>query len=327
MSKHSNFIQRYSSDLLKISNVVGVGLAYDKDGNNRIVVNVTDKLPLEQLHRNQIVPSEVHGFKTWVNQTGIIRAQNIDPTDRFRPAFGGVSIGHPDVTAGTFGFLVRDNDTDRRVILSNNHVLANSNNANIGDPILQPGSFDGGVLNDTIGSLERFVEIFFDSDGGGGIPDLPPGCSIPFSSLVLSLFKKGEIVPQMGPNLVDAAIAMPTNNEDVEARIEGFENYPTASREAEIGMIVTKYGRTTQLTQGTVQQLGATVQVQYGDGLIATFEDQVLTSAMSEGGDSGSIVLDQATGDVVGLLYAGSPQITVLNRFQNVIDELDISLL
>src|SRR5438309_2051812 len=45
----------------------------------------------------------------------------------------------------------------RRVVLSNNHILANSNAARIGDPILQPGPADAGTRDDTIATLERFV--------------------------------------------------------------------------------------------------------------------------------------------------------------------------
>ena len=70
---------------------------------------------------------------------------------RMRPAEGGVSVGHFAITAGTIATAVYDREPfpgipRRYYILSNNHVLANSNNANIGDAILQPGPFDGGVL-------------------------------------------------------------------------------------------------------------------------------------------------------------------------------------
>ncbi len=56
-------------------------------------------------------------------------------------------------------------------ILSNNHVLANSNTAAIGDPILQPGSHDGGTLtNDHIADLADFIPI--------SIAGLPSECNI-----------------------------------------------------------------------------------------------------------------------------------------------------
>ncbi|NCS49914.1 MAG: hypothetical protein GPJ29_18845 [Microcystis aeruginosa BK11-02] len=44
--------------------------------------------------------------------------------------------------------------------MSNNHVIANSNNARIGDPIIQPGRVDGGVVpGDRIALLENFVRV------------------------------------------------------------------------------------------------------------------------------------------------------------------------
>src|SRR3989449_10313618 len=80
-------------------------------------------------------------------------------TRRIRPAPGGVSIGHIQITAGTLGVLARPNG--RPVILSNNHVLANQNAGRVGDPILQPGPADGGRLQATIARLLDFVPIPF----------------------------------------------------------------------------------------------------------------------------------------------------------------------
>ena len=45
-------------------------------------------------------------------------------------------------------------------ILSNNHVLANENRSKLGDPILQPGNFDGGSEpNDCVGVLEKSIRL------------------------------------------------------------------------------------------------------------------------------------------------------------------------
>ena len=68
---------------------------------------------------------------------------------RLRPAQGGFSVGHYQITAGTLGTCCYDLSPfpgipSRYYILSNNHVLANANNARVGDPILQPGPYDGG---------------------------------------------------------------------------------------------------------------------------------------------------------------------------------------
>jgi hypothetical protein len=63
------------------------------------------------------------------------------------------------ITAGTIGARVTK---DINVyVLSNNHVLANINQAKINDPILQPGAYDGGTLGDAIATLTDFQEITF----------------------------------------------------------------------------------------------------------------------------------------------------------------------
>lgn len=103
--------------------------------------------------------------------TGIIDAQ--PHRMRMRPAPGGISVGHFRITAGTLGCLVRGR-TARRVnrlmILSNNHVLANSNAAAIGDCVAQPGPIDGGRCPaDQVAVLERFVPINF--AGGANVVD------------------------------------------------------------------------------------------------------------------------------------------------------------
>ncbi len=83
-------------------------------------------------------------------------------TEKLRPAVPGVSIGHYKVTAGTFGAVVKDRKTDELLILSNNHVLANATDGHdgkskVGDPVYQPGSYDGGSGDDLIGHLVRYV--------------------------------------------------------------------------------------------------------------------------------------------------------------------------
>src|SRR6266699_2378244 len=83
-----------------------------------------------------------------------------DPTKRQRPAPLGFSVGHPLITAGSIGARVRD-ATGHIYVLSNNHVLANSNDANIGDPEYQPGPFDGGGSADQIATLTDFQQITF----------------------------------------------------------------------------------------------------------------------------------------------------------------------
>jgi len=80
-----------------------------------IIIGVVEKKPLDKLSKRQIIPKEVGGQKTDIVQTGRIRAgpplekrgyeEEIRIT-RQRPIFPGISVGHPDVSAGTFGAVV-----------------------------------------------------------------------------------------------------------------------------------------------------------------------------------------------------------------------------
>jgi len=235
-----------------------------------------------------------------------------------------VSIGHRDITAGTLGCLVKKNG--QVFILSNNHVLANSNAAQIGDPILQPGPYDGGKLpDDHIANLSEFIPISF--------MDSPSDCSIArgiagflngIAGILGSNVRLQAIRARAEENLVDAAIARPLNDQDVKneileiGTINGLAN-------GELGMAIKKSGRTTGLTTGEIQQVDVTVNVQYGEGKIAIFTDQLLAGAMSQGGDSGSAVLDN-NNKLVGLLFAGSDTTTIINRMENVFSALGLSL-
>jgi hypothetical protein len=90
-------------------------------------------------------------------------------------------------------------------------------------------------------------------------------------------------------------------------------------------MAVRKSGRTTAITTGEIQQVDVTVDVDYGSGRTARFTDQLLAGAMSQGGDSGSAVLD-ADKNLVGLLFAGSDTTTIINRIENVFSALQVHL-
>jgi hypothetical protein len=236
--------------------------------------------------------------------------------NRVRPVKGGYSIGHFRITAGTMATAVYDLLPGATVnppasgigippkfyALSNNHVLANSNNALVGDPILQPGPFDGGVdPQDRVARLSRFVTITFD----------PP-------------------VPRnLHQNLVDAAIAEGEFSDlDREIYWQGYVRgwYPAAR--LAVGDRVKKTGRTTNATYGRVIATNATVDVNYGGNpaRVARFVRQIVSTNMSAGGDSGSLLLSVREGSqantednyAVGLLFAGSSQATIFNHIEFV---------
>jgi hypothetical protein len=84
-----------------------------------------------------------------------------------------------------------------------------------------------------------------------------------------------------------------------------------------VGQTVKKTGRTTNFTTGRITAVNATVDVNFGGGRIGRMKDQIITTNMSAGGDSGSLVmtLDNVA---IGLLFAGSTQATILNQIELV---------
>ncbi len=321
-------------ELLKSRNVVATGIGYKTVAGKitselSIVCSVDVKKPKNQLDSNDLIPAFIQDIPTDVNPVGVLRAFQ-SPTGRFRPAPGGVSIGHYLITAGTLGCLVKKgNDI---YILSNNHVLANSNTASAGDSVIQPGAHDGGQNPaDKIAELSEFVPIIFEEGGDGG-PTLPP-CEIglktagflnTLASWIGSSTRLRTYRIQQTENKVDCAIAKPVNPDDVLTEIHEIGQI-SGIKEAELGMQIKKSGRTTGLTHGTIQQTNVTARVSYGVNKTALFTDQLLAGAMSQGGDSGSAVLSEDN-SLVGLLFAGSDTTTLMNRIGNVFSALNVSL-
>jgi hypothetical protein len=321
-------LQRNRDQLLGRENVVATGIGYKTVGGRKtdkmsIVCSVARKMPTDQLKSGQQVPQAIEDVPIDVVQTGPIRALQ-PPTEKFRPAPGGVSIGHFAITAGTLGCLVKKNG--RIYILSNNHVLANSNDAQVGDAILQPGPYDGGRLEqDKIAELAEFVPIHII-----GMPsDCPTAAgAADFLNTVARLLGSDARLQAVSirqvDNLVDAAIARPLSDDLVKDEILQIGTL-NGTASGDLGMAIRKSGRTTGLTSGEIMQVDVTVNVQYGEGRIARFTDQLMAGVMSQGGDSGSAVVDDQN-RLVGLLFAGSDQSTIINRIENVFTALEISL-
>jgi hypothetical protein len=318
---------------LKKANVVGMGIGFKETAGKRtetlaLVVLVREKLPMESLASQDLVPKEVDGIATDVIRVGkVVAFQN--PKERMRPVHAGASIGHYAITAGTLGAVVRDVTNNSMLLLSNNHVMANSNNAETGDTILQPGPADGGKEpQDRIADLQRFVKIQFKSgDGSGG-----GGSQCPFANFLSNLMNafasligsktRMVAVRAEAANMVDAAVAKPWQDSSIKDDILqiGKVHGTTAGT---VGMAVKKSGRTTGLTQGAITVIDTTIDVGYGGNQVATFEHQLLSGHMSEPGDSGSLLLDSQN-RAVGLLFAGSDTVTVYNPIDAVLQALNI---
>lgn len=374
----------FENQLLAKANVVGVAVGLKQSDGSvgdemAIVVLVEQKVPLTALAAEDRIPREVAGFRTDVYEVGYLRAlQAPSHRGRFRPTIpGGVSIGHYAVTAGTLGTMVRNRANGERLILSNNHVLANSNDAAVNDAILQPAALDGGKNpDDMVARLLHFTPLRYLEDANrppvtqpGKPTDPPPptpspdapGCNllgllVTLANVIAALTGSQRRVsltaasaqtaaPQAAPpapvvaqtvseNAYDAALARPVNPAMFSDDMQGASRL-RGSKPPTLGMAVRKSGRTTGVTDGVITLLNATVNVAYETSAgtkTARFSGQVITQAMSQGGDSGSVVFDPTDHMAVGLLFAGSsvasiftPIDVVLAGFTSAGFDLEIS--
>jgi len=354
----------FMDSLLAKPNVVGVAVGLKNNvGEPSVVVLVQRKVPVAALTVAESVPKEVDGVKTDVVEIGYVRAYD-SPRDRYRPEIpSGVSIGHYKITAGTLGTIVTDRTTGEKLILSNNHVLANSNDSLVGDAILQPGTADGGNNPaDMVARLERFVTLRYVDDPDVPVPTPSPSptptptpggtgsCSVvntvvsvvnaaaallgsqqrvaPASAAVptrpQAAVSTVNAVAQTPSNEVDCALAKPLDPSKFTGEILGIGQVH-GTKPAALGMAVRKSGRTTGYTTGTITLLNATVNVAYGNRT-ARFTGQIITTPMSQGGDSGSLLVDGTQNVAVGLLFAGSDQSTIFNPIDAVLSALQINL-
>lgn len=324
--------EAHKHELLDRPNVVGVGVGYKVAGaatttELSVMALVRRKVPRAGLTPEALVPKTVGGVATDVIEVGDLRPLQAR-TARWRPAPGGVSVGHYQVTAGTLGCVVLDRASGRRLMLSNNHVLANTNDARPGDAILQPGAADGGRgPADEIARLTRFCPIAFASEPGRcGVAATLAGAA---NALARALGSQHRLeVVRLDPaavNRVDAAVAEPLRDEWLDDTIHEVGRV-AGTAPAELGMAVRKSGRSTGLTRGTITVLDTTVSIGYGPGRTVRFEGQIVTGAMSSPGDSGSLLVEADGPRAVGLLFAGSDQATIHNPIADVLECLDVTL-
>jgi hypothetical protein len=302
--------RRVAAKLMATPGVVGTGVALNAGAAPAIRVYTAAR-------ESAGVPRSVDGVAVERVVTGLIIARACqdtgDPSDRCnRPVPIGVSVGHPLVTAGTIGARVK-NAGGSVFALSNNHVLANSNAASVGDAALQPGAVDGGTdPADRIGTLAAWRTISFNASGcTGGAAD--PDC-----------------------NTIDAAIASTTtSNLGVSTLPSGYGTPSASTVGASVGQSVRKCGRTTGCTTGTVAEVNVTVNVCYKPqgpfcavGGTARFVNQIGISdgSFSAGGDSGSLIVTSNGLNPVGLLFAGGSTRTFANEIGRVLNNFGVSV-
>jgi hypothetical protein len=296
--------------LMGILGVVGSGVGVGPEGVPEIKV-FTARAGI------QGIPSALDGVPVKEKVTGRFYAL-VDTTARFRrPVPLGVSTGHPAITAGTIGARVKDS-AGNVYALSNNHVYAAVNSANIGDPVLQPGAYDGGragpnpaiIDGDEIGTLYNYEPIKM--------------CTWGWSRYTCRQ-----------TNTLDAAIARSSTallENTTPESLDPDATYTPSEETVEpfVGQEVKKYGRTTELTYGTVDAVNVTVDICYDDACydLARFTDQISITpgSFSSGGDSGSLIVSQEGNHPVGLLFAGSATSTLANRISTVLSRFGVTI-
>jgi hypothetical protein len=231
----------------------------------------------------------------------LLLGQTVNPyqsrNQHFGVSGGNVNeIGHAFCCSGTLGSLLTDGST--QYILSNNHVLARSDQAVAGEDISQPGLIDNSCRPATI------------------VADY-------------------TAAPPLGSN-VDAAVAQLIPGQmDSTGFIEGIGTISSTVAAPAIGLAVIKSGRTTGTTTGSIASINTSVKVQYqigcneGKKFFVNYTNQVLieSTTFSAGGDSGSLIVSNDTNfNPVALLFAGSSSTTIANPIGEVLTKVGTAL-
>jgi len=300
---------REEDGLMKLANVnmIGVGWIY-KDGKKTdkigLIMNVEKKVDLSALKSGDVVPKEIDGVETDVQEVGNLvktsllpednlgnvkySAQGVDYRAKIKPMTTGYSQGNKTSTAGTTGYFAeRDGEIGTT---SNAHVECSDPSKPMNEQdswlIMQPGPIDGGQEPERA-TLKTFVQINANS-------------SVNYVDSAWSLLKDQQdyelVVPEIG-----VCKAMDYSGPF-------------------IGEHIRKVGRTTGLTEEDVNQINVTATVDYGN-FKATFKELVATPSMSSGGDSGSIGY-VADNKMKYRLFAGSSAVTLFFRLSKEVSKL-----
>jgi len=206
---------------------------------------------------------------------------------------------------GTLGALVEDT-SGTEYILSNNHILARTNAAAIGEDIIQPG-----LIDESPACFKDTTDIVAN-----------------LSAVIPIQFKTKKIIPT---NTADAAIAqVRAGNVDPTGSILDIGTVSNDTVAPSLGMAVKKSGRTTGLTNGNITAVNATLDVSYGSGKTARFTNQIVVGSVNfiAAGDSGSLMVEDVVTNprAVGLLFAGSSTAAIANPIDDVLNAFGVSM-
>jgi hypothetical protein len=232
-----------------------------------------------------------------------------------------------DCCSGTLGSLIEDTNS-HQYLLSNNHVLARSDQASVGDAIIQPGLIDNNCTPN--------------GEGGG---TTPVGSLTGWLALSSNTTNADAAIAQVDSGVVNtsgAILELGARQPDgtLAAAPPGISTSGGKGEAAALNLVVAKSGRTTGLTCAGISALDLDVSVDYyldcaetKPYLTKTYTNQLAISGneFSDAGDSGSLVVDVANAEPVGLFFAGGTDASgvsqgVANPVSDVLSELDAQL-
>jgi hypothetical protein len=231
-----------------------------------------------------------------------------------------------DCCGGTLGALLRD-ENGGQYILSNNHVLAESDQGKIGDAIVQPALIDRNCDQNAgrpVASLRYVVPLATpETNVDAALAEVNSGTVDPTGAIL----QFGS--PGSGANGGIGAAA-PAAGLGEALTPELFASGPSP-------LLVAKSGRTTGLTCSTIDAVDLSVEVDYYKDCAETqpyyrktFSGQfgISGDGFSDSGDSGALVVDASNAEPLGLYFAGGTDdhgggLSVATPIQNVLAELD----
>jgi hypothetical protein len=206
-----------------------------------------------------------------------------------------------DCCGGTLGSLIQDTG-NHQYLLSNNHVLARSDQASVGDAIIQPGLIDNnctpngeGPGTSPVGSLTGWLPLSSSAtNADAAIAQVNSG----------AVSTTGNIL-ELGTRQADGTLA---------AAPPGVSSTGGKGEAATLNLTVAKSGRTTGLTCANISALALDLNVDYYTDcaetkpyLTKSYTNQLAISGnqFSDAGDSGSLVINAGDAEPVGLFFAG----------------------
>ena len=248
---------------------------------------------------------------------------NVNDADAAKDRSGNSYVN--DCCGGTLGALVQD-QSGSQYILSNNHVLAESDQGSIGDTIVQPGLIDSNCDQNAgraVGSLRYIVPLAtVQTNVDAALASANPGSVDPAGSIL----HLGP--PSSGPNAsLSAAAPAAGSGQPITPALFTPDSPP---------LRVAKSGRTTGLTCSTIDAIDLSVVVDYFKDCAETqpwqtkkFTGQIGIGGdgFSDSGDSGALIVNAANAQPLGLFFAGGTNgagagFSIANPIQDVLAAL-----